>query len=99
MSIETDLGKKLPAGTMGSGSSGALGISEQLESISAQLEARLEQGRNTLAECRANVSDCAARALSSADRIVRERPWMAIGLAMAGGILLSALLRGRSGRR
>jgi ElaB/YqjD/DUF883 family membrane-anchored ribosome-binding protein len=85
---------KMPAGTIAAGGIGTAGLDTQLESISAQMEAGFERGRNAWAEYRASMGDTASRAMSAADQFVREKPWAAAGVALVGGLLLSALMRG-----
>lgn len=87
---------RMPAGTTGTGTAGAMDLETQLESISAQVEASVERGRNAWAECRANLADCSSRATRAVDRCVRERTWIAVAAALAGGLLFGAMIRGRS---
>ncbi|KKB63871.1 hypothetical protein WM40_09470 [Robbsia andropogonis] len=65
---------------------------EQIDALRARLTEQLRYLRERAREQQeVSVAKCAGAA-ASADEFVRSSPWQALGMAVAGGIVLGALL-------
>ena len=74
------------------------GTSQQMDEGYQQARARFEStlgvARDNLSEIEAQLADAAREAVEQADAYVREKPWQAIGIGAAVG-LVAGLLIGR----
>lgn len=65
---------------------------EQLDVLRERLKEQLGALRARTRETQALGAAKCASAATSADALVREKPWQALGVAVVGGIVLGALL-------
>lgn len=68
---------------------------EGLAATRAKVEEQVEELREALAEAGEYAVDRTQRAAHETDRYVHKNPWQAIGIAMAAGVVLGYLSRGR----
>jgi ElaB/YqjD/DUF883 family membrane-anchored ribosome-binding protein len=64
---------------------------EQIAAARAKLEERIRTSRQQMADWERGAVDTAKAAAESADRLVHQHPWPAIGVAAAVGFLLGLL--------
>jgi len=70
--------------------------SEELSSAKAALGARIDAARSSIGHAGQVVIDRAKRGARATDEFVTERPWQAVGITAAAGLLIGFLL-GRRG--
>jgi len=69
---------------------------EGLAATRARVGEQIEELRDALGEAGGYAAEQARHAAQTTDRYVHRYPWQAIGIAMAAGIALGYLSRGRS---
>jgi len=65
---------------------------EQLDELRGRLNVRLVQLKSRAASAHDVTRENAKQAASTADEYVRENPWQSIGIGVAAGLLLGALI-------
>ena len=68
---------------------------EELINAKAKLNDRIIQAKNSAATFGASVAERAGKTADSANQYVHEKPWQAIGVSAAAGLLVGYLLSGR----
>lgn len=67
----------------------------QFGDATQNMESAFKRGKEQLAEWQKQGLDTAREAAQSADKFVRERPWEAVGIAAAVGLVAGLLIRRR----
>lgn len=68
---------------------------EELERAKQRLRARVDNARDTLQEMGESVAERARRTASATNDYVYEKPWTAVGVSAAAGLLIGFLLSRR----
>src|SRR3954468_9825428 len=66
---------------------------DQFASARDRVQEAFAQGKDQLIELQKQAVDCAKDAADSADKFVREKPWQAVGIAAAVGLVAGFLIR------
>jgi ElaB/YqjD/DUF883 family membrane-anchored ribosome-binding protein len=67
-------------------------VQENLQSITDQIQEGIRKGSYSLSQLQQALSDRTKQAADSADQLVHENPWSAIGVGVALGLLLGYML-------
>ncbi len=68
---------------------------DQFESARDRVQDAFEQGKEQLVELQKQALQCTREAAESADKFVKDKPWQAIGIAAAVGLVAGLLIRRR----
>jgi ElaB/YqjD/DUF883 family membrane-anchored ribosome-binding protein len=67
----------------------------QFESAAEQMESAFARGKEQMQELQEKALECTKQAAESADKFVHEKPWQAVGIAAAVGLVAGLLIRRR----
>lgn len=70
-------------------------VVDEFESATESMEGAFKRGKEQLAEWQKQGLEGAREAAQTADKFVRERPWEAVGIAAAVGLVAGLLIRRR----
>lgn len=76
-------------------SDGMDAVVDQFQDATEHVENAFQRGKEQLAELQKQGLETARDAAKSADKFVRERPWEAVGIAAALGLVAGLLIRRR----
>jgi ElaB/YqjD/DUF883 family membrane-anchored ribosome-binding protein len=68
---------------------------DQFESARERVQSAFQQGKEQWMQIQDQAVQYSKEAADSADKFVREKPWQAVGIAAAIGLVAGLLIRGR----
>lgn len=78
-----------------SGNDGLEGTMDEFQSATQRMENAFQLGKEQLMELEQRAIECSKQAAQTADKYVREKPWQAVGIAAAAGLVIGLLIRRR----